>query len=409
MDECPKLRPGIEALPGNAGGRRVIVLHDTTSIVPEPVAVPEDVFFILSLFDGTNSIRDIQTAYARQFGGLLFSDHIGQIVAEMDEHLLLDSERFREVRSKLEEEFRAAPVRPSTCAGGSYESDPDALRLQLDGLLQSLSPTDQEAVAAMEGPVAALIAPHIDYARGGRSYAIAHNVLRHGCEADLFIILGTNHFGDGARFALTEKDFETPLGRARTDKSFVKALAGAYDGDALSGEIAHRNEHSIELQLVFLQHMLPEEAEWSVVPILCGSMDDLMSDGTSPEDVPEIAGMAAALREQIAQRERVCVIASADLAHIGRRFGDQRALTPSYLSAVEEQDREILDHAAEMDAEGVYRSLQNDANARNVCGLAAIHTLLKVTDASQGTLLRYDQAIDRETGSAVTFASMAFH
>ncbi|MFQ5810772.1 MAG: AmmeMemoRadiSam system protein B, partial [Armatimonadota bacterium] len=370
MDECPKLRAGIEAFPGTAGGRRVVLLHDMTSLVEEPVAVPEDVFFILSLFDGAHSVREIQTAYARHFGTLVFSDHITRIVEEMDARLLLDSERFRTVQSELEREFRAAPVRAAACAGRSYESDPEPLRRRLDTLLESLSPADQKAVAATEAPVRALVAPHIDYGRGGRSYAVAHSALRHGCEAGLFVVLGANHFGDGARFALTEKDFDTPLGTVRTDKAFVKALADAYDGDAFEAELGHRNEHSIELQIVFLRHMVPEGDELSVVPILCGSFDDLMADGASPRDVPEIAGMIAALRQEMKARDDVCVIASADLAHIGRRFGDERPLTPGYLATVEEQDREMLDRAAEMDAEGVYRSIQKDGNARNVCGLA---------------------------------------
>jgi AmmeMemoRadiSam system protein B len=409
MAECPKLRAGIEAFPGAAGGRRVVFLHDATGLVEQPVAVPEDVFFILSLFDGEHSIREIQTAYARQFGTLVFSDHINRVVQEMDTRLLLDGERFRKVQSELEQEFRAAPVRAATCAGKSYEADPDALRTRLDALLESMSPADQEAVAATGAPVKALVAPHIDYERGGRSYAVAHGALRRGCEAGLFIVLGTNHFGDGARFALTEKDFETPLGTVRTDKTFVRALADAYDDDAFEGEFGHRSEHSIELQMVFLRHMVPEGGELSVVPILCGSFDDLMADGVSPGDVPEIAGMIAALRQEMAARNGVCVIASADLAHIGRRFGDQRPLSPGYLAAVEEQDREMLDRAADMDAEGMYRSIQEDANARNVCGLAAMYTLLEVADASQGTVLKYEQAVDRQTGSAVTFGALAFH
>ncbi len=409
MQECPKLRPGIEAFPGTAGGRPVVYLHDATSIVEEPLVVPQDVFFIVALLDGKHTIRDIQTAYARQFGTLVFSDHIARIVAEMDAHLLLDGERFRKVVSELEQEFRAAPVRPATGAGRSYEADSTALRRQLDALLESLSPADQEMVAAAQRPVKAIVAPHIDYERGCCCYALAHSILRGACEAELFVILGTNHFGSDARFALTEKDFETPLGRVPTDKRFVGALAEAYDGDAFEGEFGHRNEHSIELQVVFLRHMLPDGAQLGIVPILCGSFDDLMADAASPGDVPEIAGMISALRQEIAARDKVCVIASADLSHIGRRFGDERPLTPGYLGSVEDRDREMLEGAAQIDAERVYRSVQKDENARNVCGLAAIYMLLQVADVERGTLLKYEQAIDGQTGSAVAFAAMAFH
>ena len=70
-------------------------------------------------------------------------------------------------------------------------------------------------------------------------------------------------------FSLTDKDFETPLGVIKSDPSLISKLRES-GGDIIApNDFAHRSEHSIEFQVIFLQHLFPEE-NLTIIPILCG-------------------------------------------------------------------------------------------------------------------------------------------
>src|SRR5207253_3003862 len=84
--------------------------------------------------------------------------------------------------------------------------------------------------------VEAIIAPHIDFHRGGPAYAWAYRDLAERCAADLFVIVGTCHVGMRHPFALTRKDYDTPLAPARADRDFVEALAARAALDARVGD-----------------------------------------------------------------------------------------------------------------------------------------------------------------------------
>src|SRR5262249_56372138 len=101
----------------------------------------------------------------------------------------------------------------------------------------------------------ALSARPIAFPRGGPAGAWAYRALAERCAADLFVIVGTCHVGMRHPFALTRKDYGTPLGPARADRDFVEALSARAAQDCFGSELAHRNEHSVEFQAVFLQYL----------------------------------------------------------------------------------------------------------------------------------------------------------
>ena len=102
------------------------------------------------------------------------------------------------------------------------------------------------------------------------------------------------------------------------------------------------------------------------------------------------------------------VIAGADLAHVGRRFGDPFDITPSVIRRVERRDREDLAYVTALDPEGFYRSVIKDGNSRKVCGLGCIYAALKTVQGSAGAagLLDYAYAPD-PAGGMVSFAAIA--
>ena len=86
-----------------------------------------------------------------------------------------------------------------------------------------------------------LLAPHIDFHRGGPTYAWAYREVIERSDADLFVILGTCHAGMADPFAATLKPFDTPLGPAPVDRDFFEALERRYGGGLLASEAAHRS------------------------------------------------------------------------------------------------------------------------------------------------------------------------
>ena len=408
MPDYPKLRP-LEAIPVKAQGRQMVMLRDPAQMAPDTVAVTPDVYFMLTLFDGEHSIREIQAECTRAFGQLMFSDRIEQVIEEMDEHLLLESERFRAVQEQAAQEFRQAEVRVAAHAGGVYEGEPEALQVQLASFFDGPGGPKEGGMEAIDGEIVGAIAPHIDFHRGGPTFAWCYEALRQACPADLFVIFGTAHFGGDSPYIATAKDFETPLGTAKTDGDFVQALNARCEPDLSADELVHKAEHSIEFQVVFLQHIFGGQRDFEIVPILCGGFHECIADGTPPAEVPEVRRFIDALRETIVESERtVCILVGADLSHIGQRFGDREPLTQVFVQRAAQQDEQMLERVVAGDAQGLFEHVHADGDARRICGFPSIYTMLHILDDATGRLLKYDFAVDQDAQTAVSFASMIF-
>ena len=405
--DYPKLR-GVNAFPTQIQGQQVFCIQDPRGFSQKAVFLPPSLFFIVSLFDGNHSILDIQAEYMRRYGELIYTEKIEEIIDQLDTQLLLDSEQFRDALEKEKRDFRLSHIREAAFAGTSYDSDPMTLRGRIESYF---SPSDGPGKPRMENPSGALrgvVAPHIDFQRGGPCYAFAHKEIREASNADLFVILGTAHCDMKNYFSLSLKDFRTPLGTAKPNKAFVEALSNECNWDPFEDEFAHRREHSIEFQLIFLQFVYPGKP-LEIIPILCRSFHEAIERSISPREIPQIREFIEGLKKAVRSIDRtVCLIASADLSHIGFQFGDGIPAS-SMLSATREMDLEMLAHAEKMDAEGFYHSIRKECDRRRICGFPSIYVLLNINGAKEGRLLKYAQSHSPETQSAVTFASLAFY
>ena len=225
---------------------------------------------------------------------------------------------------------------------------------------------------------------------------------------DRWIILGTAHVSIARPFALTRKAFETPLGPAEVDEACLEALISRVGHGYLDDEFAHRAEHSIEFQAVFLRHATPAPNPVRIVPILCGSFHKFVEERRPPRNADAVEEFLGALRETlVAVKGRTVVIASADLAHVGPQFGDPRPLTPGQLREVEEADLRMLSSVEAGDAEGFFQAVAKDGDRRHICGLPPIYAALRVLGMHRGRLLRYAQWPD--PNGTVTFAALALY
>lgn len=404
----PKLR-SVDIFPAEVSGQRVICLRDPLNISEKILFLPYPVFFIISLLDGQHSILDIQVEFMRRFGEILYREKVQELIDQLEGHYLLESERFRQAEREIIQAFQKSPTRPMALLGEAYDGDRGKLRETIEAYFREPEGPGLPSRGSVSEGLVGVIAPHIDYRRGGPCYAWAHKAIQECSQAELFIILGTAHSATKKPFALTQKDFQTPWGLVETDRAFLAEVKTRCPIDFYEDELVHKAEHSIELQLIFLRALWRKEEPFQVVPVLCGSFHEAILKDLSPMELPGVCQFIQALRMVIAEsKKRVCLLASADLAHMGLRFGDAEAPNRFTLQSLDEEDRRLLGYAEGLDAEGFYDALRREKDRRRICGLPPIYTLLHLVDARVGKLLKYSQSMDPATQSVVTFASLAF-
>lgn len=141
------------------------------------------------------------------------------------------------------------------------KGQPAGLRSQIDGYFQSPDGPGQPNEPGSGSTPKAIVAPHIDFHRGGPCYAWGHKELVEAEGADLYTVLGTSHCGGQNPFSAILKDSITPFRTVEADKEFVRELQKDYRGDLFAEQHLHRTEHSIEFQVVFLECVSRRRAE----------------------------------------------------------------------------------------------------------------------------------------------------
>jgi AmmeMemoRadiSam system protein B len=318
------------------------------------------------------------------------------VAAEAREAGLVHGPAYRSRRAEALASLHAAPRAPA-CAGGAYPADPRALAALLDSFYEAPGGPGPRDPAALGGRgVRLLVAPHIDFRRGGAAYAHAYRALE-GCDAELYLVFGTAHASPPHLFTLTRQDYATPLGTVPTDREVVDALAGALsEEEVLDDELVHVGEHSCEFQMVWLRHVLGDRP-FRAVPVLCSSISRLADP----------AAATARFLEALARATRgraVCCVAGADLAHVGPQYGDARPPTPQELGGLADEDRRTLAFVGAADAAGFHRAAVEGDERRRLCGVAPIYAAMRA--AGRGArLLHYGQWTDGT--DMVSFAAAA--
>jgi AmmeMemoRadiSam system protein B len=393
-DPCPKLR-AVDARPIVHGGRPSILLRDPLRLTDKTIIVPQQMGPVLALCDGTRNASALSAALAVRFGLRVAPSTMERLVAALDDALLLDNERFAQARDQALVEYRQAQFRPLSNAGQSYPTDADELRKQLQDYLDAADDVSPD-LANGRG----LISPHIDFTRGGPVYAHVWNRAADMAKAaELAVILGTDHYGEGNLVTLTRQHYVTPFGVLPTPCGVVDSVAQAVGPEtAFAGELHHRDEHSIELAAVWLHH-IREEQPCELVPILCGSFDDFVRGEADPDHDPTLNTFLAALRQAMAGH-RVLVVAAADLSHVGPAFGGQ-PLGLVERARLQAADDELLERICAGDAQEFFAAIQRDGDRRNVCGLPPIYLALRLLHPVQGEQVAYARCPADEHGTSL--------
>jgi AmmeMemoRadiSam system protein B len=400
LEALPLTRDDLEFLPVQHEGQQFVLIRDSLGLVEEGKAVGLPLYQIMTLLDGTTTVRDLQMALMRQQGGMLVgTDEINGILAHLDESFLLDSDRYKEAKNRIIADFASKRIRPCSHSGKSYPDNPSELEGRLDEILNS-----QPAPPEPRGGIVALIAPHIDLNVGYKGYSTAYQMLKHASPSRI-ILLGIGHQLQNALFSLTDKDFETPLGITKNDQASINRLREAGRDIIASDDFVHRSEHSIEFQLIFLQHLITDTT-FTIIPILCGSLQAGLPEFSRAAYQEKTGRFLDELGLILNDPERETIlIAGVDFSHTGPKFGHE--MPASYLqNRSEEHDRNLLTHLVAVDAANFWEESRSVKDQFNVCGFSALACLLEILPQCQGDLLTYEIWHEAPTRSAVSFASV---
>jgi MEMO1 family protein len=399
----PRLRP-LDFVTAEWKGERVVCARDYEGLLDGLVIIPLPVVLVALLLDGRRDARAVQIEYARLSGGMLLRpEELDHIVRDLDANGLLDSPTLTARRRAVAEAYRAAPHRAMAHAGTAYPAEPDACAAALTRYLKDGRDGDGAAPAAWPRGI---LAPHIDFARGGRMYGRAYASLSRLPDDVCVVVVGVAHAGAAAPYVLTSKGYETPFGIVEVDGPLFDAVVRRLPFDSLDEEPVHRGEHSVEFQVLWLAHLM-RGRPFTVLPVLTGPLDAHVSKG-SPAAVDDIETFITAMREAIAEANRpVCIVGGVDLSHVGPRFGDDEPVGPDLARRAADADKTALRCVEAGDAEGWWRTVAADDNHCHVCGLGATYTVLRLLAPVKGRLLGYDQGVD-PAGGLVGFSAVVF-
>lgn len=404
----PKLYPILRNLqfsPIKQGEDQFIVLWDPSGLSKEKLVLPLNYFFIVQHFDGEHSLLEIGALYLKRFGEFLMPSKVEQLVEDLDQKLFLEGEKADSARLRLRDEYRQAPLRQAAFAGRGYEADGAKLKKQIDGFFTSEEGPDFKPSENEGKPIKGLVAPTYDLKQAGPIYAWAYKELQDAVQPDVYVVIGTAYAGLDNLFALTDKDFETPLGLVSTDQSIVSRLKECLPA-SFEEDICHQAEHAIEFQLPFLQQIVGAKKPFTIVPILTSFSAASLLDATVRQSVDQfLTGLQTVLSEA---GRTYCVIAGAELAHLGMRYGDKAPPTDFSFHRSMQYDLEMLKPVEELKPDEFAAYIQKEQDQRRISGFSSIYCLLRLIQAEKGQVLRYDRGITDQYNSTVTYASMAF-
>ena len=238
-------------------------------------------------------------------------------------------------------------VRPSPIAGTWYEADPTILARIVDGYL------DDAQLPELDGEVIAVIAPHAGHQYSGAVAGYAFGTLR-GLSPELVAVIAPMHHPYAQPLITSAHDaYSTPLGDVLIDKDAVSELDESLKSELGFGlsPISNDPEHSLEIELPFLQRALkPERREWKLLPVMARSQEPRVSEG-----------LGKALARVLANKN-FALVASTDLSHF---YNQKTALN---------YDRAMLDQIESFSPEGAFDVER--AGKGFACGLGAFTAVL---------------------------------
>lgn len=255
-------------------------------------------------------------------------------------------------------------MRYATVAGQFYAGSETTLRKQIEEcFLHPLGPGRVPYLAEKgERRIRGLVSPHAGYMYSGPVAAHGFAALAEDGFPEVFIIIGPNHHGVGADIAVTTHDFQTPLGIMQVDRELAAAMTKPPVEESM---LAHRHEHSVEVQVPFIQYF---SGDRRFVPV-----------SMMQQDPKGALALGRAIRAAVGDRDAV-VVASTDMSHY---------IAPDL---AREKDNLAIDRILDLDPKGLYDVVRK--NRITMCGFGPVMAMLEAVQGSEAELLRYANSGD---------------
>jgi AmmeMemoRadiSam system protein B len=279
-------------------------------------------------------------------------------------------------------------MREPVVAGAFYPYDTEELKKTIKGFLEKS--VDKRKVLGM-------VVPHAGYTYCGKTAASVYKTISGGFETA--VILGPNHSGIGSGVAASSVSWKTPLEIAKSDNEFVNELSK--DSIVVEDETAHSGEHSIEVQLPWLQYLFKS---FKIVPI---SISPTYFDTDSCKEIgSKIAETANKLKRKI------LIVASSDFTHYGYSYGYLPFRGGDVVAKIKELDMKTIGLIEKLNAEKLIKTSYE--KGLTVCGYGAIASMIfaaKKLGAKKGELMDYSTSFDvsNNKDAVVGYAGIAIY
>ncbi|MBR62143.1 MAG: AmmeMemoRadiSam system protein B [Dehalococcoidia bacterium] len=400
-----KLRSSLDPKWVEHQGKDFLYLQDPLMLSDKSILIPAPIVPLLRMLDGTKNVNELREAIQTTVGLEFSNQKIQDLLDQLDRAFLLENSNLKDIVVKTTEQYRKTPNRLMMHSGTVYPEDKSKTIEMISGFCEQNVITSPSTDT---GSLVGLLSPHIDFARGGGTYASTWQAAAPSLQdIESVIIFGTDHYGGSSTITPTLQNYATPFGILNTDIGVVEKLIDKLDAETiLVEELHHRSEHSIELASVWM-HAFMASSSFSTIPILCGSFYKYIENDEQPDNNPIIGETINILAESIRQR-RTLIVAAGDLAHVGPVFGDSTEVIPASRHTLQLHDDESI--AAICDGDGdLFLSISRlELDKRRICGLSPIYMMLKTIECAynkpaKGFAMGYDQCpADVNGGSLVS-------
>ena len=278
-------------------------------------------------------------------------------------------------------------MRKSIVAGQFYEADGEKLKEEI-----GKSFTDGPGLPSKERNKKFIvgIAPHAGYFFSGKCAAYLYKEIAESQIPDVYVILGTDHRHNDNKIRISIEDWETPLGIVSVDKELGQSLLTK---EIIIDENAHKQEHSIEVQLPFLQY-INKDKKFKILPIIFNT--------TSIETCKRLA-----IRLLEPRARKLAFIASSDFTHYGVSY-NFLPFTKNIKENITKLDKKFIDYILKLNSEEFLDKVVKTGTT--ICGMSAITTIIEIAKQMQckARLLNYSTSgeISNDYNHCVGYASI---
>jgi AmmeMemoRadiSam system protein B len=371
-------------------GKPFVALRDPAMLVGQTLVVAAQILPALQHFRGERSIAEI----AEQLHGDV--EQFIELAKRLDEAGLLWGPTFEALEAQLKERIQAERAFPAAASQSMGDSS-DACREAIDGYFEQTEAPDLPTAAV------GIVAPHLDYQRGWPNYAAAYYGFKERDTPDRVVVLGTNHLGIGDGVVLSEYGFDSPMGRCPVDTAAVGKLLDRLGEPLITDQLDHVAEHSIELQLPWLQYFFGN------VPLVAALIPDpfvpMIEDDDRRVAVAQFVGVMREVLTEIGGT--TLFVASSDLSHVGLQFGEPRPVDDQRRIDVERHDRDMLANFLANDADTFMSGFAWNKNPTRWCSIGSMTAILQLAQPKAVELIDYRQACDDRGYGLVSSAAIA--